>query len=297
VLRELEVIERGAGLWERICHACRAVIVALYPDILHNLPKKCDQREPIVVQRDELFSERAAPVMDLPGSPVPPSLLAPLAPDPISRQTNIAARRDGQAVMGPTQRAACTPSLREQLLAARRQVGLSLNRPARRLVSPPPARLPPINTEEEDAAEPNPEIPPIKLTKRYFQILGIDIIIDDEMNPQVLELNSRPSLGVAVDFERELKQSVIADAFEHVLPDGEVRGDSPVTSRWRKIYPVPGSAGRTWRAAIDRVMNPVRRAYDPPMAAPPVSHRSRVGFGQMDRDKKKTKRSVDRSSG
>ena len=34
-------------------------------------------------------------------------------------------------------------------------------------------------------------------------------MIDSEMNPKVLELNDRPSLGITVDFEKELKQSVI----------------------------------------------------------------------------------------
>jgi hypothetical protein len=44
-------------------------------------------------------------------------------------------------------------------------------------------------------------LPPLALAKRLFHILGIDILLDSEMNREVPEL--------------KLKESVIADAFEH----------------------------------------------------------------------------------
>jgi hypothetical protein len=151
--------------------------------------------------------------------------------------------------------------------------------------------------EEERPETPVAQPPPLKLTKRFFHILGIDIILDSELNPQVLELNDRPSLGVTVDFEQELKESVIADAFEHVLPNGDVRGDSPETSHWRKIFPVQGAEAANWRATIDRLMNPFLRPSEAPKQPPAQTQRSRLEFTQHHKEKKKRKKSDDRSSG
>ena len=93
------------------------------------------------------------------------------------------------------------------------------------------------NKEEEiNIKEINMPIP-----KKFFHILGIDIMIDEHMNPQVLELNDRPSLAVTVPFEMELKTAMIRDSFKHITHDGSSVGEVE-GSGWEQILPAaPGS--------------------------------------------------------
>jgi hypothetical protein len=105
------------------------------------------------------------------------------------------------------------------------------------------ARLGPIQPQKVLKA-------PLPLEKRYFHLLGADIIIDCDGNPMVLELDDRPSLGVTVQFEQDLKESMIAEVFEHVMPNGDVRASSPL-SRWRRILPDP-----SWDDVVQRVIDP-----------------------------------------
>lgn len=78
-------------------------------------------------------------------------------------------------------------------------------------------------------------------TKKYFHILGIDIILDSRLNPQILELNDRPSLMVTVPFEEELKTNMIRECFYHITHDGETSGETE-KSQWEQILPAkPGS--------------------------------------------------------
>lgn len=96
--------------------------------------------------------------------------------------------------------------------------------------------------EEAELAEKSSEeitaFLPINLKKRFFHILGIDVILDMNLNPQILELNDRPSLCVTVPFEKDLKEGLIKDLFYHVGPSGECWGDCP-ESGWHQIYPLP----------------------------------------------------------
>jgi hypothetical protein len=141
VLEELKLIdERAVGLWERICHACRAVIVALYPSLIHNLPRKCDQRQPIVVQKGGDFLQRRErlPLVDLPEPSFRAQAGAALArlpapsSDVICRQTNlvILPHRPGHSAADPIvvgsivhyqiqpARSRMPPLMRQQLLLA-----------------------------------------------------------------------------------------------------------------------------------------------------------------------------------
>ena len=78
---------------------------------------------------------------------------------------------------------------------------------------------------------------PLPPKQRYFHILGIDIILNSELQPLVLELNDRPSLSVTVDFEKDLKTSFIRDAFDHVTTTGASNGETE-TSGWQQIFPL-----------------------------------------------------------
>lgn len=80
----------------------------------------------------------------------------------------------------------------------------------------------------------------VPIKKRYFHILGIDIILDQYCKPYVLELNDRPSFQVTVPFERDLKINLIKEAFEHIDSFGECYPDCP-ESGWHRIFPVETS--------------------------------------------------------
>jgi hypothetical protein len=87
--------------------------------------------------------------------------------------------------------------------------------------------------------------------RRYFQIVGVDVIVDANHHPVLLELNDRPSLSVTVPFEEELKSNMIRDAFCHVTTSGATLGESD-RSQWQQILPV--SDGHKLAGAIGTVM-------------------------------------------
>ena len=92
--------------------------------------------------------------------------------------------------------------------------------------------------EEEKEEEINLKDINMPIPKKFYHILGIDIMIDDHMNPQVLELNDRPSLAVTVPFEMELKTAMIRDSFKHITHDGSPVGEVE-GSGWEQILPAP----------------------------------------------------------
>ena len=51
---------------------------------------------------------------------------------------------------------------------------------------------------------------------RCFEILGFDVLIDENLKPWVLEVNHSPSLSCDSGFDRDLKDSLIADALRIV---------------------------------------------------------------------------------
>ena len=74
-------------------------------------------------------------------------------------------------------------------------------------------------------------------SQHYFQILGIDIIIDENIQPKLLELNDRPSLSVTVPFENDLKTNLMREMFYHVTGDAKSLGVNE-NSGWQQILPV-----------------------------------------------------------
>jgi hypothetical protein len=151
---------------------------------------------------------------------------------------------------------------------------------------PPPA----AGEEEEEKADVGPP-PPLPLRKRFFHILGIDIIIDADLNPQVLELNDRPSLCVTVDFERELKESLIASAFEHVCPNGDVKCEVG-GSGWELIW--PGQAqDDPWKDVVHRILNPREPVVEKQPPTPQIlTQRYWLARPKKEKKKKKLKKSL-----
>ena len=64
---------------------------------------------------------------------------------------------------------------------------------------------------------------------RCFQILGVDILLDQDLNPWVLEVNNRPSLDYYRGKERRMKVGMIRDAAQLAVPMG--RAQSAVFTR------------------------------------------------------------------
>ena len=42
-------------------------------------------------------------------------------------------------------------------------------------------------------------------------MLGYDVIIDDQLRPWLLEVNTSPALGIECNVDREVKEPLIAD--------------------------------------------------------------------------------------
>ena len=84
-----------------------------------------------------------------------------------------------------------------------------------------------------------PQAPHYKpVSNKYFHICGIDILLDSNANPIVLELNDRPSMKVQFECEKQLKHDLVYDALKIITLDGNPPKEplSP-DNRWEKIYP------------------------------------------------------------
>ena len=68
----------------------------------------------------------------------------------------------------------------------------------------------------------NKQCPPI-IYSRCFQILGFDILLDNYLNPFVLEVNYRPSLDYYQARERRMKVGMIRDALRIVVPLNKIQ--------------------------------------------------------------------------
>ena len=122
-----------------------------------------------------------------------------------------------------------------------------------------------INNKEEESLEEidnkktnlKPDLPEIKYRQKYFHILGIDIIIDSDLEPQILELNDRPSLAVTVDFEKDLKENLITECFEHVSITGKSFGNSE-KSKWEQVYPMDPNEKdyNIWVEIVKKALHP-----------------------------------------
>jgi tubulin polyglutamylase TTLL6/13 len=59
---------------------------------------------------------------------------------------------------------------------------------------------------------------PKRVYSRCFQVLGFDILIDEEINPYVLEVNYRPSLDYYRGPERRMKVNMLSEAIRIACP-------------------------------------------------------------------------------
>lgn len=89
--------------------------------------------------------------------------------------------------------------------------------------------------------QPKYDIPPVSATKKYFHILGIDVLLRDNLEPIVLELNDRPSMHVTFDLEEQLKPRLIYDTLSIITTDGSPPDQSRIPKSWEQILPVQGT--------------------------------------------------------
>jgi hypothetical protein len=79
--------------------------------------------------------------------------------------------------------------------------------------------------------------PNIEFVRRYFHILGIDIMLNDRCEPIVLELNDRPSMCVTYEIEHILKTQLVYDALNVITVDGTDPRDETHPGGWQRLFP------------------------------------------------------------
>lgn len=102
----------------------------------------------------------------------------------------------------------------------------------------------------------NDKIIETKQINRYFHIIGIDILVDENVNPILLEINDRPSMKVTFPCEENLKKSLVMDTMKLITVDGQPVDPVPETG-WERHFPAPeGSPMVTpFRSIMQRSLN------------------------------------------
>lgn len=72
---------------------------------------------------------------------------------------------------------------------------------------------------------------------RYFHIVGVDILLDKNLNPIVLEMNDRPSMAVTFALEDIVKTQLVYDTLNLITPDGSPPGPDAKRGGWEQVLP------------------------------------------------------------
>ncbi|OHT08757.1 Tubulin-tyrosine ligase family protein [Tritrichomonas foetus] len=101
---------------------------------------------------------------------------------------------------------------------------------------------------------------PLPFEQRFFHILGIDIMVNEDCEPVVLELNDRPSMMVTFGMEQKLKTELNLEAMRMVSLDGKPPGPDVPTGKWEKIMPVDESTqlGIGLKRIMDRSLQTIK---------------------------------------
>jgi len=146
---------------------------------------------------------------------------------------------------------------------------------------------------KKESDQPKSQDPPsLKMRHRYFHILGIDVILDSDLEPKILELNDRPSLSVTVEFEKELKESFITECFEHVSTTNKSFGNSE-RSKWEQVYPMDPEEkdSALWQEIVKKALNPKSNGeIEGVVVSQPRAHSSGIGSTQFAEKKLKKKK-------
>lgn len=67
----------------------------------------------------------------------------------------------------------------------------------------------------------------IQNDRHCFELYGYDILIDDQLNPHLIEVNASPSLSATTTTDRLIKEEVLSDVMRIVIPPGFVSSHAP----------------------------------------------------------------------
>lgn len=310
----------GKMIWPRVKHCARAVIIGILPKLISLLPKQREQRLiPLYLQKarqdnrqrkkeemkgDENRKEEEICQNQCPAEEKEQNEESGLPPLNKNRKTN----NSPQAKPAPKPEAPSQLPALTEFSSRRRSLSQS---PGRKNPSILPKQMEPQKPEESEEEHPQESIhqsqdiihpvqqetkepkkgrglPPLRPVARYFHILGIDVILDSDLQPKILELNDRPSLSVTVDFEKDLKTGFIRDCFEHVTTTGESNGESE-KSAWEQIYPIlPGDIDdpATWDEIVKKATHPKPNGEIDAQPAQ-IPRQPLVGLGSTQPKKKK----------
>ena len=322
----------GHELWSRICACGRAVVIAILPKLISLFPKQRESRLiPLYIQRRPRFSHHPekSDVKVRPSSPRVDENQKEQESETSETETTETETTDNtdnsehlpllkvsKALRGKEQPYETDHIVRSMMKrkgmlkndfsSNRRSFSVSPDHSSKyhsftsrfKQSHPIPPAIPEeseeVETSETSADGKKKKGPkPLPPKQRYFHILGIDIILNSELQPLVLELNDRPSLSVTVDFEKDLKTSFIRDAFDHVTPTGASNGETE-TSGWQQIFPLKEDDKNydIWNEIAHKATHPKPNgeidAVPAAVARPPP-----VGLGstQPPRKKRKSKKS------
>lgn len=106
--------------------------------------------------------------------------------------------------------------------------------------------------KSSNLGSPGPSVP---FTRKFFHIIGIDIMLSEDCEPILLEMNDRPSMCVTYDIENTLKTQLIKDALNILTIDGKPPPSNAKFGGWEQILPVNESTpfGQTVKKVFYRI--------------------------------------------
>lgn len=127
-----------------------------------------------------------------------------------------------RVVIPPSRRAVRKPSVNQTDPI---QTSPSENSEEAKIVKEPPQKVrEPSNSEKRNSYDrlfvKNEMTVSKNPTHRFFHLLGIDIMIDENCEPILLELNDNPSMKITFEIEKKLKKQLLTDELSIVTLDG-----------------------------------------------------------------------------
>ncbi|KAK8897413.1 positive regulation of cilium movement [Tritrichomonas musculus] len=206
VLKSIGQIDSEKGgevLWSKIKQISILTILALYPEIMSSVKNVCGE-----FLLDEV--EKSNPDSESNSNKKKVTL--------VSTNTH----SNDRVVIPPSRRAVRKPSVNQTDPI---QTSPSENSEEAKIVKEPPQKVrEPSNSEKRNSYDrlfvKNEMTVSKNPTHRFFHLLGIDIMIDENCEPILLELNDNPSMKITFEIEKKLKKQLLTDELSIVTLDG-----------------------------------------------------------------------------
>lgn len=82
---------------------------------------------------------------------------------------------------------------------------------------------------------------PVPFDRKFFHVIGIDVMLNENCEPILLEMNDRPSMCVTYELENKLKTKLIFDVLNILTVDGKPPPPTAEFGGWEQILPVDDS--------------------------------------------------------